>query len=306
VVAELVANSYDADAENVRVELPLGTELAKYDKDSGKAAEPDPPWTIQVTDDGHGMTPAEAKRFCLDVGRDRRLYPDQGPKSREKTRSVLGRKGIGKLAPFGVCRVIEILSSGGPSTKDGYYTTHFYLDFDRWRSRQETLLIVATMVRRGPRRNAVAGQPSTPVSAGGKAQLMAGGDNVESAGVGRGAARRLLYLLWRRAADELGNPLRDLATHAHNLLPSGVSGCSEGLVPLCCQGIGVGGVAHLVPEPVCSRPGFIREEIELVAGRTRLGFWTTQYENASRSLPGLLDAVLAFSEARTAQFRVLD
>ena len=43
----------------------------------------------------------------------------------------MGRKGIGKLAPFGVCRVIEVLSSGGEGTHDGYYTTHFMLDYDR-------------------------------------------------------------------------------------------------------------------------------------------------------------------------------
>lgn len=131
VVAELVANSYDADAENVTVNLPLGTELAKRNKDTGDMVEPDPPWTIEVTDDGHGMTPGEAKRFYLDVGRDRRKYPDQGPKSREKKRSVMGRKGIGKLAPFGVCRVIEVLSSGGERGDDGYYTTHFILEYDR-------------------------------------------------------------------------------------------------------------------------------------------------------------------------------
>ncbi len=131
VVAELVANSYDADAENVTVNLPLGTELAKRNKDTGETVEPAPPWTIEVTDDGHGMTPGEAKRFYLDVGRDRRKYPDQGPESREKKRSVMGRKGIGKLAPFGVCRVIEVLSSGGERNDDGHYTTHFILEYDR-------------------------------------------------------------------------------------------------------------------------------------------------------------------------------
>lgn len=131
VVAELVANSYDADAENATVNLPLGTELAKRDKETGEIVEPEEPWAIEVSDDGHGMTPGEAKRFYLDVGRDRRRHPDQGPTSRDKKRSVMGRKGIGKLAPFGVCRVIEVISSGGGRTADGYYTTHFILEYDR-------------------------------------------------------------------------------------------------------------------------------------------------------------------------------
>jgi hypothetical protein len=115
----------------VTVRLPLGTELARRNKDTGETIEPDPPWTIEVTDDGHGMTPGEAKRFYLDVGRDRRLHAEQGPRSRAKNRSVMGRKGIGKLAPFGVCRVIEVLSSGGELSDDGYQTTHFILEYDR-------------------------------------------------------------------------------------------------------------------------------------------------------------------------------
>jgi hypothetical protein len=131
VVAELVANSYDADAENVRIQLPIGTQLAKKNKETGAVEEPAPPWVIEVTDDGHGMTPSEARRFYLEVGRDRRLHDEQGAKSRDKERAVMGRKGIGKLAPFGVCKVIEIISSGGEKTKHGYYTTHFLLEYDR-------------------------------------------------------------------------------------------------------------------------------------------------------------------------------
>lgn len=131
VVAELVANSYDADAEKVRIELPIGTALAKKNKETGEVEEPEPPWIIEVADDGHGMTPREAKRFYLEVGRDRRDYEEQGAKSRHKERAVMGRKGIGKLAPFGVCKVIEIISSGGEPTEKGYYTTHFSLEYDR-------------------------------------------------------------------------------------------------------------------------------------------------------------------------------
>src|SRR5882762_9892021 len=52
VVAELVANAYDADAEEVTIRLPLGTQLADGGKDHGHY--------IEVEDDGHGMTPSEA------------------------------------------------------------------------------------------------------------------------------------------------------------------------------------------------------------------------------------------------------
>lgn len=124
VVAELIANAYDADAENVHVRVPLGTELAR------KGEEADLGHVIDVSDDGHGMTPDEAKQYFLEVGRDRRTHSGQGPRSREKNRPVMGRKGIGKLAPFGICRVIEVISSGGDKTADGYLTTHFLMNFD--------------------------------------------------------------------------------------------------------------------------------------------------------------------------------
>jgi hypothetical protein len=125
VVAELVANSYDADAENVWVRLPLSRVLSSG-SDAEQAAD-----LIEVEDDGHGMTPTEAIDFFLDVGRDRRVHGDQGPRSRERDRPVMGRKGIGKLAPFGICRTIEVLSSGGERQDAGYLTTHFRLEFDQ-------------------------------------------------------------------------------------------------------------------------------------------------------------------------------
>jgi hypothetical protein len=127
VVAELVANGYDADAEHVTVELPLASALARTREDG---SEEDYGYEIVVADDGHGMSPDEAVKHYLRVGRDRRADHEQGPTSRNKLRTVLGRKGIGKLAPFGICRTIEVISSGGDPTAEGYLTSHFVMDFD--------------------------------------------------------------------------------------------------------------------------------------------------------------------------------
>lgn len=122
VVAELVANAYDADATSVTVRLPLATQL-DVPPPGGKE------WTVVVEDDGHGLTPKEARRFYLRVGADRRKPGGAGARSRERGRPVMGRKGIGKLAPFGICRRIDVLSSGGTKTDQGYLTSHFALDF---------------------------------------------------------------------------------------------------------------------------------------------------------------------------------
>jgi len=127
VVAELIANSFDADAETVVVKLPLGKALAVH---TGEGLE-QKGYTIEIVDDGFGMTPQEANEFYLRVGIDRRKNPKLGATSREKGRQVLGRKGIGKLAPFGICRKIEVRSAGGEKTERGYLVTHFELNYDK-------------------------------------------------------------------------------------------------------------------------------------------------------------------------------
>ena len=167
VVAELVANAYDADAEQVCVKLPLATllgnqpttgqinagtvraagiqdvrsvapeeqsadvlELDEGKRDSEEVVDPAHIEVIEVIDDGHGMDPTEADSNFLTVGQDRRTNPAQGTLSRGKSRPVMGRKGIGKLAPFGICRRIELISAGGEKTNEGYLTSHFILDYD--------------------------------------------------------------------------------------------------------------------------------------------------------------------------------
>ena len=129
VVAELVANAYDADAENVSVRVPLGTLLARRDRKTGEVEGYG--YVIEVEDDGHGMTPGEANNHFLRVGKDRRADPAQGKKSRKMGRPVMGRKGIGKLAPFGICKRIEIISAGGDELDDGYRVSHFVMDYDK-------------------------------------------------------------------------------------------------------------------------------------------------------------------------------
>ncbi|TRV80537.1 ATP-binding protein [Streptomyces sp. 130] len=121
VLAELIANSYDADAENVTVTLPWGAFL--YDP---KAPHLSAAYEVVIQDDGHGMTPSEVNRHYLTVGADRRTRTGSD-KSREKNRPVMGRKGIGKLAPFGICKTVEVISTGGELTDRGYITSHLIL-----------------------------------------------------------------------------------------------------------------------------------------------------------------------------------
>lgn len=91
-LAELVSNCWDADAEKVEITLPAVM---------SKEAE------IVVKDDGSGMTFDDCQKRFLNVG-----YDCRGGKAKatsgQKSRPVLGRKGIGKFAGFGIAESIRI------------------------------------------------------------------------------------------------------------------------------------------------------------------------------------------------------
>jgi hypothetical protein len=88
VLSEVVANSYDADADSVSVEI----------KDD----------MIVIKDDGHGMSIEDINEKFLVVGYSRRDNNEAiSPKYK---RPVMGRKGIGKLSLFSIASNIEIHS----------------------------------------------------------------------------------------------------------------------------------------------------------------------------------------------------
>ncbi len=94
-LAEIVANSWDADATEVNI---------FFDFSSDEKSD----WTITVSDNGNGMTKDECQEKFLNVGFNRR--EQDGPKatSLQRGRPLMGRKGIGKFAGFGIARFIEI------------------------------------------------------------------------------------------------------------------------------------------------------------------------------------------------------
>ena len=134
VIAELIANAYDADATHVTVRAPMGQFLAT--RAGGTVA--DKGFSIEVVDDGIGMTPQQVQDFFLVVGSERRNDASRGDRSPRYRRKVMGRKGVGKLAPFGICKTIEVISAGGDFIDGGgatpgatgYLTSHIVLYYD--------------------------------------------------------------------------------------------------------------------------------------------------------------------------------
>lgn len=94
VIAELVANSYDADAKNVWITV-----------DTEKN-------TLTVEDDGKGMTASDINNSFLNIGYDKR----EGNNTTALGRKIMGRKGIGKLAAFSLTNRVIVTSSKGGKT----------------------------------------------------------------------------------------------------------------------------------------------------------------------------------------------
>lgn len=102
VISEFLSNCWDADAQKVNIDL----------KASSANGHPN----IVITDDGRGMTRDELTDNFLIIGLNRRTQP------KEKTpggRLPMGRKGIGKLAGFGIAKTIDILSTPNRQLRKG-------------------------------------------------------------------------------------------------------------------------------------------------------------------------------------------
>ena len=90
-LAELIANAYDAAADSVEIRL--------YDEDSQNMK-------IVIEDDGDGMSYEDVRDKFLIIGRKRRNDDDERENSRQ--RRITGKKGLGKLALFGIGKTIRI------------------------------------------------------------------------------------------------------------------------------------------------------------------------------------------------------
>ena len=86
VITETVANAWDADATEVRIDLDISGDR------------------IEIVDNGIGMDLYAVNERYLRVGYRRRRDGDTTPGGR----SVMGRKGIGKLSLFSIADLIEI------------------------------------------------------------------------------------------------------------------------------------------------------------------------------------------------------
>lgn len=107
VLAELIANAYDAQAKNVYI-------IAEKD-------------SITVEDDGLGMTYEEVTGHYLAVARESRTT-DADTYTKDGSRRKMGRKGIGKLAALSVSENVLVQTRSGEDVSGFVLTRHVRRD----------------------------------------------------------------------------------------------------------------------------------------------------------------------------------
>ena len=107
-LAELISNAYDADAGEVSLKF--------HEQNST-------PKSIQIIDDGDGMCADDVQAKFLVIGRNRRKE-DGDEISTKHHRLPTGKKGLGKLALFGLAKTITI------TTRREGKESKFVLDWD--------------------------------------------------------------------------------------------------------------------------------------------------------------------------------
>ena len=90
VLAELVSNSWDADAEHIWVTTS--------------------PTFITFADDGRGMSYEDIRDTYLHIGKTTRDLTNLTKRSSGKQRPIMAKKGIGKLAVFGIAKTLTLLT----------------------------------------------------------------------------------------------------------------------------------------------------------------------------------------------------
>lgn len=101
VISELIANAWDSSATQVKIDIDL-----KKD-------------TIAIEDNGNGMSISDLNNKYLRIGYKKRSEKSSTFSVNGKERHVMGRKGIGKLAPFALAEELEIQSANGQEEKVG-------------------------------------------------------------------------------------------------------------------------------------------------------------------------------------------
>jgi HSP90 family molecular chaperone len=116
---ELIKNSYDADADWVRVSLINFNDNFHLNPNS----------KIVIEDNGHGMNSDVIKKHWLNPATPEKLNRKQRNEKTERGRLIQGEKGIGRFAMFKLGRDIKLITRAKNSNEE-YVLTYDFSKYD--------------------------------------------------------------------------------------------------------------------------------------------------------------------------------
>lgn len=142
VLVEYVANSFDADSPAVNIQFDAN-EIARarkvlkkeHELEQARNAGSTPlletktlsdDFAIVIEDTGYGMSRSDLNDKFLFAGRRRRKELTGDPLRTPNRRLIMGRKGIGKLAGFGVAKIVTVITRKAGED----FATKIVLDYD--------------------------------------------------------------------------------------------------------------------------------------------------------------------------------
>ncbi len=166
-LAELIKNSYDADARTVRVQINT---TDWFDRRTGRSGAESPMayppsltavrGKISVSDDGTGMSTSAIEKGWLTVSYSaKRALKREGGTTR-LSRTPLGDKGLGRLGAQRLGAVLELRTTPAELTEDraqfwGTATSELFIDWDRFLAADQLERVeLAVMTASGGRRPA--------------------------------------------------------------------------------------------------------------------------------------------------------
>ncbi|WP_377702411.1 ATP-binding protein [Pseudoduganella sp. UC29_71] len=127
-VAELIKNSYDANAENVRLSFLKRSAPVKV---------------LQIEDDGDGMDLQTLEKVWLRIGTDHKV---ENERSGRKKRIMTGAKGLGRLGIDRLCRQLVLQTK----TKEMDHVLEVRVDWGRYDDRSATISSINHKIFRIP------------------------------------------------------------------------------------------------------------------------------------------------------------
>lgn len=307
-LVEFVANAHDADAEWANISFDedrikharevmkanFGLEKAQAEKTGSLELNPLSERTlpddiqIVIEDNGSGMSRLDLEHKFLVIGRRRRKGQEKNART-DKGRIIMGRKGLGKLAGFGIAHVVEITSK----VEGESHATRITLDLDALLNNQQPAPVsdVANSAETAQAQNATTPARQTEV-------LVPVETIADSHGLTKGTRIVMKRLVYDAVRGELTNSLRHaLAENFYGIKPADFA------IKINGAAVETEAVEFAFAYPDNSLPvtSLVEKELSVDAGPGKVSFkYRIRFRPSKKQLPAKARGIRVYAHQRLA------